>query len=127
MRKVILFFAFLFVYSSVSAQFGISYQLSTNDKIGISYDFNPKLWVKLGFYDGVFFENFTVDAAIMYNFVNKEKHNVYIGFGGIVNFMNGIIVPIGVEVKPIKDTPNFSFLFEALPTILFEDESFIFF
>ena len=150
MKKIILFFVFLLVCNSVSAQFGVSYQLSTgvsfdlstNNKIGINYNFNESWWVNLGlcnmgveyymgmdeYYIGV--KSIIIDATIMYNLVNTEKYSFYIGFGGYFDtdhgsVGHGVIIPIGVEIKPFKATPNFSFVLEAKP--MYGDDMFFFY
>ncbi|MCA1761215.1 MAG: hypothetical protein LC658_15710, partial [Bacteroidales bacterium] len=52
-----------------------------------------------------------------YNIVTKENHNVYLGFGGTVNYFTGFVLPIGVEFTPIEKFDRFSLQIELQPTL----------
>jgi hypothetical protein len=58
--------------------------------------------------------------VLCYNIVKKDKHNIYVGLGGNVNYFNGIVVPIGVQFSPFEKLDKFSFHIEFQPTIDFE-------
>jgi hypothetical protein len=128
MKKWIVLFVSLYMCCTASAQLGISYQFSTsNSKIGISYDFDQKLWANVGMYDGVYIEDFTFDFSVMYNAVSKERHDLYLGAGGVVNRFEGFIFPVGARIRPVKDFPDFSLQIEASPMYELNAEDLIFF
>ena len=107
-------------YSQISASF---YQNESNSKIAIGYEFNDKLWTDFRLYSGTNIENITPEIVLNYNFVKKEKYETYIGAGIVLNNINGIIIPIGIGIKPFENLKNLSLNIELNPLyeIDFED------
>ena len=107
-------------YSQISASF---YQNESNSKIAIGYEFNNKLWTDFRLYSGTNIENITPEIVLNYNFVKKEKYETYIGAGIVLNNINGIIIPIGIGIKPFENLKNLSLNIELNPLyeIDFED------
>lgn len=107
-------------YSQISTSF---YQNDNNSKIAIGYEFSEKLWGDIRVYSGTSIENFTPEIVLNYNLVRKEKYTTYIGAGFSLNNISGIIIPIGIAIKPFENSKNLSFNIEFDPTyeINFED------
>ncbi|MFI8380515.1 hypothetical protein [Leeuwenhoekiella sp. NPDC079379] len=107
-------------YSQISASF---YQNESNSKIAIGYEFNDKLWTDFRLYSGTNIENITPEIVLNYNLVKKEKYETYIGAGIVLNNINGIVIPIGIGIKPFESLKKLSFNIELNPLyeIDFED------
>lgn len=50
-----------------------------------------------------------------YNFLRKENYEIYFGAGVIFNNINGIVIPIGIGIKPFKSVQNLSLNIEFNP------------
>jgi hypothetical protein len=100
-------------YSQISTSF---YQNDNNSKIAIGYEFNEKLWGDIRIYSGTNVENFTPEIVLNYKIVRKEKYDTYIGAGFSFNNINGIIIPVGIGIKPFETLKNLSFNIELNPT-----------
>ena len=105
------------------SQISISYYSSSLSKFGVAYNFNDKLWTELRVYSNTAFENVTPELVINYNFISKERFNVYAGIGGVVNFFDGLVVPVGVQFTPFDKLERFSLHIECQPTIVIEGTS----
>jgi hypothetical protein len=117
MKKI--FFVTLFVVLlsvKSNAQFNLSFLTnSENSLLGVGYSFNEKLSTDLRVYSTTSFSDATIQALLKYNFVRKEDYSVYVSAGMILNRINAVVVPIGVEFKPFKDYQKVSFFIEAQP------------
>ncbi|MBN2639733.1 MAG: hypothetical protein JXR65_11685 [Bacteroidales bacterium] len=116
-RITVLLGLFIIIGLKGFSQVSVSYYSSPTSKIGVGYNFNDKVWGELRIYSNTYIEDITPEAVLCYNFINKERHNVYVGIGGVVNYFNGIIVPVGVQFTPIKTFKRFSLHLE-LETII---------
>lgn len=105
------------------SQISVSYYNSSLSKFGVAYNFNDKLWTELRVYSNTAFEDITPELVINYNFISKERFNVYAGIGGVVNFFDGLVVPVGVQFTPFDKLERFSLHIECQPTIVFEGTS----
>jgi hypothetical protein len=99
-------------YSQITTSFYVS---ELNSKFGIGYEFNEKLWTDLRVYSGTNISNFTPEIVLNYNFLRKENYYTYVGGGIIVNNINGIVVPIGIGIKPFENMKNLSINIEFNP------------
>lgn len=106
----------LFSFSESKAQVSASYFGNvSNSKVGIGYDFNEKLWTEVRLYSGTTLRNLTVEAVLNYNFLRRDKYRTYVGAGIVVNYLNGLVVPLGVQFSPFENLNNFSFHIEFQP------------
>ncbi|CAM4356302.1 hypothetical protein [Gillisia limnaea] len=122
--KAIFILSLLFSFNQAKAQLSVSYfGNSANSKVGVGYDFNEKLWTELRIYSGTSLENVTAEAVLNYNFLRREKYRTYVGGGVVVNNLNGVVVPIGVQFTPFESLNNFSFHIElqAMYEVDYED------
>ncbi|MBL7872468.1 MAG: hypothetical protein JNM78_12700 [Cyclobacteriaceae bacterium] len=109
-------------YNKGFSQVSVSYYNSSLSKIGFSYNFSEKVWSEIRLYSNTTINNLTPELVICYNIVNKEKHNIYAGIGGVANYFNGIVVPIGIQFTPFEKFDKFSFHIEIQPTFDFEND-----
>lgn len=92
------------------AQFSVSYYSSSLSKIGVGYNFSNKLWSELRLYSNTFTDDFTPEFVVCYNIMEKEKHNVYLGFGGNINYFTGFVLPIGLQFTPVENLTGFHYI-----------------
>jgi hypothetical protein len=95
----------------------ISYYSSTLSKIGLGYNFNDRFWSELRLYSNTSISDITPELVICYNIVKKERHNIYLGLGGNVNYFTGFVLPVGVQFTPIEKFDRFSLHIEFQPTL----------
>ena len=113
---------FLFIFFSLISfkgfsQLSISYYSSTLSKIGLGYNFNDRFWSELRLYSNTSISDITPEVVICYNIVKKERHNIYLGLGGNVNYFTGFVLPVGVQFTPIEKFDRFSLHIELQPTL----------
>ena len=119
--RILILFGFLSLLNNKGfSQMSISYYSSSLSKIGLGYNFKDRFWSELRLYSNTTLDNITPELVLCYNIVKKDKHNIYVGLGGNVNYFNGIVVPIGVQFSPFEKLDKFSFHIEFQPTIDFE-------
>jgi len=99
-------------YAQVSTSF---YANESNSKVAIGYQFNDKLWSDLRIYSGTNIDNFTPELVLNYNYLRKENYETYFGAGLILNNINGIVIPIGIAIKPFENLKNLSLNIEFNP------------
>jgi hypothetical protein len=109
-------------YNHGFSQLSVSYYNSSLSKIGLGYNFSEKVWNELRLYSNTAMGDLTPELVVCYNIVDKEKHNIYAGIGGVVNYFNGIVVPIGVQFTPFEKLDKFSLHIEIQPSFDFEND-----
>lgn len=97
------------VYSQITTSF---YTNESNSKIALGYEFSDSLWADFRLYSGTSSGNITPEIVLNYNFINKENYYTYFGGGFIFNNINGIVVPVGIGIKPFENLKNLSFNIE---------------
>lgn len=118
--KILVLFGLLFISSiKVFPQLSISYYSSSFSKIGLAYNFSDKIWSELRLYSNTFFYDITPELVLCFNIVKTDRHNVYFGFGGNVNYLTGFVLPVGVQFTPIEKFDRFSLHIELQPTLDF--------
>lgn len=100
------------VYSQLTTSF---YTNDSNSKIALGYEFSDALWADFRIYSGTSSGNITPEIVLNYNFVNKENYYTYFGGGIILNNINGILVPVGIGIKPFENLRNLSLNIELNP------------
>ena len=114
--KLTIFFCLSIIYFKGYSQISTSFYMNeSNSKVAIGYEFNNKLWTDLRIYSGTNIKNFTPEIVLNYNFVRKENYETYIGGGVILNNINGVVIPIGIAVRPFENLKNLSFNIEFNP------------
>ena len=114
--KLLLTLTLGIIYSASYAQLTTSfYSNDFNSKFAIGYEFNEKLWTDLRIYSGTDIDNFTPELVLNYNFLRKDNYYTYFGGGIVANNINGIVVPIGIGIKPFENLKNLSINIEFNP------------
>jgi hypothetical protein len=114
--KLIIILSLVITYSSGYSQVSTSFYVNeSNSKIAIGYQFNDKLWSDLRIYSGTTIDNFTPEIVLNYNFLRKENYETYFGAGAILNNIYGIVIPIGIAIKPFENLKNLSINIEFNP------------
>ena len=121
-RILVLFGLFSMVSVNGFSQLSISYYSSSLSKIGLGYNFGDRLWTELRVYSNTTIDDITPELVICYNIVNKERHNVYLGLGGNVNYFTGFVLPVGVQFSPVEKLDRFSLHIELQPTLDIEGD-----
>lgn len=130
MKKHLLIFVFIIGLLSLSnygyGQFSLSYQYSSLNKIGVGYNFSQRIWTELRIYSNTNLDNLTPELAILYNVSRKERHEIYVGIGGVANYFNGLVVPMGLQFRPFENFKRFSLQIEFSPLIDFDRSDVLF-
>ena len=125
MKKKILFFGFIISFLIISnsgfGQLSMSFQYSSDSKIGIGYNFSQRIWSELRIYSNTYLEGFTPELVVLYNVSVKDRHEIYIGAGGVINGFSGIVIPVGLQFRPLEDFKRFSIQIEFEPMLDFSD------
>lgn len=121
-KTSLLLIIIIFLALKGSAQISVSFYNSSLSKIGVAYNFNDKIWTELRVMSNTVFEDITPELVVCYNVINKEKYRMYAGVGGVVNYFNGIVLPVGVQFSPFEKLADFSLHIECQPTFDFESE-----
>ena len=124
-RILVLFGIFSIMSAKGFSQLSISYYSSSLSKIGLGYNFSDKLWTELRLYSNTSINDITPELVVCYNIVKKERHNIYLGLGGNVNYFTGFVLPLGVQFTPIEKFDRFSLHIELQPTLNIAEDDLI--
>ena len=102
---------------TAKSQLSVSYYSSNLSKIGLAYDFTPRFWSEVRLYADTDISNITPELVLCFNLASKEFHRIYLGFGGNVNYLNGFVMPVGVQFTPFEKFGRFSLHIELEPTL----------
>lgn len=106
------------------SQFSVSYfHSSFPPKIGLGYNFSGKVWSEFRLYNetDIYSTYMIPELVVCYNFVNKNRHNIYAGIGALAAYDKGIVVPIGVQFTPFEKFDRFSLHIEMQPTFIIDN------
>tara|TARA_B100000953_G_scaffold226851_1_gene188461 strand:+ start:1547 stop:1975 length:429 start_codon:yes stop_codon:yes gene_type:complete len=131
MKNIYKFAAFLIVclcsFQSATAQMSASFHTNAHySKIGLGYNFNERLWLDGRIYSGTTIEGITPEVSLNYNFIQREIYETYFGAGVVLNHLNAVVLQSGLQLKPIENLRNFSFILEAQPQYNWDYETFYF-
>jgi hypothetical protein len=102
---------------TAKSQLSVSYYSSNLSKIGLAYDFTPRFWSEVRLYADTDISNITPELVLCFNLAGKEFHRIYLGFGGNVNYLNGFVMPVGVQFTPFEKFGRFSLHIEFEPSL----------
>ena len=74
----------------------------------------------LRIYSDTSVDNFTPEIVIDLNSVTKTNYDVYLGAVAILNSINGVVIPVGIGLKPFKNLRDLSFYIEFNPIYGFD-------
>jgi len=115
MRILVVFFLFV-LPSFAFGQFGINFHQSNLPFVGLNYEIKNKLRPELRIGTDNYFDETSIEAVLTYDIVNKDDYELYAGIGGRLNGLEGLVIPIGVNVYPLS-TKQFGFHIELAPII----------
>ncbi|AFU69016.1 hypothetical protein P700755_002227 [Psychroflexus torquis ATCC 700755] len=104
-------------YSQITASF---YTNSSGSKFAVGYNINERFWTDLRIYSDTSIDNITPEIVINHNIVTKTSYDVYLGAGAILNNINGVVIPIGIGIKPFENLKDLSFNIEFNPIYEFD-------
>lgn len=114
---IVFIMSLLTICNTTYGQLSMSYQYSSLSKIGLGYNFSQRIWSELRIFSDTYLEGVTPELVFLYNISVKERHELYIGAGGVINTLSGIVLPIGLQFRPIENFKRFSIQIEFEPTI----------
>lgn len=100
--KKCLIVVFWFMSTAVFAQVGVSYHQSNLPFFGVNYEFAEKFLAEVRLGTDSYFEDVSLEGVFTYQFVNKEDYEVYIGVGGRIQNLEGLVIPFGVNIFPFE-------------------------
>lgn len=111
MRNILFVAAFCLLSQFANAQFGASIHQSNLPFVGINYQFKERFLPELRIGTDNYFDNTSLELTFNYIFKKDENVDVYTGLGARVQILDGIVVPLGMNIYPFtKD--NFGFQME---------------
>lgn len=116
MKKIYIVILLLFISTVSFAQFGASFNQSNLPFVGLSYEINNRLLPELRIGTDNYFDDTSLELAINYIFKRNKTVNVYAGLGGRVRILEGIVIPVGLNIYPFEEK-NFGFQIELAPIL----------
>lgn len=119
MKKLTILFL---LFSNVAlAQFGVSAHQSELPFIGFNYELDERWRPELRIGTDNYFELVSVELDLSYDILNKEEYEFYAGAGLRLNYWDGVVIPLGLNIFPFQ-SKSFGFHIELSPIIVFDDE-----
>ena len=118
-------FIFLFIITlTIKSSFGqVSLSTYSLEAVGISTNNDNKISGELKAFLNRDSEDIILEPAMMYNFKQHDYHQFSIGLGFSacpfreIDGVNGLTIPLQLEISPIEKVKNFSVLMECTPQI----------
>ena len=114
--KTIIVLSFFFISGNSFAQFGVSFNQSNLPFVGLSYEINNKFIPELRIGTDNYLDDTSLELALSYIFKRNETVNMYAGVGARVSILEGIVVPVGLNIYPFEQK-NFGFQMELAPIL----------
>lgn len=115
MKKITLFLFFFLPFLSFG-QFGVGYFQSNVPYVGFNYEINERIKPEIRIGTDRYFSDFTLEADVTYDILNKADYEFYAGLGYITNYNEGFVIPLGLNIFPFEKK-DFGFLIEVSPII----------
>lgn len=84
------------------AQVGVSYHQSNLPFLGVNYEFAEKFLAEVRLGTDAYFEDVSVEGVFTYQFINKEDYEVYAGIGARIQNIEGLVIPLGIQIFPFE-------------------------
>ncbi|UZD21547.1 hypothetical protein PBT90_18710 [Algoriphagus halophytocola] len=124
MKKLLLIACFGLFSMTAFSQTTISFHQSNLPFMGVNYQFGEKFIPEFRLGADTGFENLTAELAANYIFKKTDRFEFYGGAGLRVGFIDGIVIPVGLNIYPFEQK-DFGFHMEAAPIIGFVDDQVI--
>lgn len=115
MRRMIIALTAL-LPASAFCQFTVSFHQSNIPFAGFSYEFKARWRPELRISTDIDFEGLSPEGVLLYDVVNKEDYELYVGAGGRANAFSGIVLPVGLNIYPLP-AKQFGLHIELAPII----------
>ncbi|WP_439882763.1 hypothetical protein ACSX1A_06240 [Pontibacter sp. MBLB2868] len=103
MKKLYTVVIFLFISTASFAQFGVSFNQSNLPFAGLNYEINNRFLPELRIGTDNYFDDTSLELTLNYIFIRSETVNVYAGVGGRVQILEGVVVPVGLNIYPFEE------------------------
>lgn len=113
---------FLLASNVAFAQFGVNIHQSEIPFMGFNYEISERWRPEMRFGTDNYFENISIELIACYDILNKEDYEFYAGAGARFNLLEGLVIPVGLNVFPFA-SKSFGFHIELSPIISFDDSS----
>lgn len=114
--KFIVGLSIFFISNNSLAQIGVSFHQSNLPFVGLSYEINNKFLPELRIGTDNYLEDTSLELVMNYIFRRNETVNLYAGLGGRVGVLEGLVVPVGLNIYPFENR-NFGFHMEVAPIL----------
>jgi hypothetical protein len=118
-------FAILLVFTLISysgfSQFHASFEFSSTNKVGFGYRFSERFWTELSFYESFETDDISPELVFYVNMDKAEKYDIYLGFGGAINFYSGFTMPVVTQFRPFDKLNQLAFNIELHPVLDYSD------
>jgi hypothetical protein len=98
-------------------QFGVSFHHSGLPFIGANFEIGDRLRPELRIGTDAFFEDLSGEIVVMYDILDKDDYEFYLGAGVRANGFTGLVIPIGLNFYPFEEK-KFGFHIEAAPVFV---------
>ncbi len=119
--KTFLVGIFCLVASNALAQFGVSFHQSNLPFIGFNYQIGEKWLPEARVSVDNYFYDLGVEITANYIVKSTEEIDLYTGLGGRLAVLDGIMIPVGINVYPFQKK-GFGFHLELAGLIPFQDD-----
>lgn len=108
----------LIIFSPALAhsQFSINFHQSNLPFAGLTYEIKNRWRPELRLSTDVEFDLLSPEVVVLYDLVNKEDYELYIGAGGRANAFSGVVFPLGLNIYPLP-AKQFGLHIELAPII----------
>ncbi|MFC3416491.1 hypothetical protein [Algoriphagus hitonicola] len=120
MKKGILLAFFSVVSFLAFSQTTVSFHQSNLPFIGVNTQLGERWIPELRVGTDNFVENLSLELVGNYMVKSDEDKQIYVGLGARVNFLDGLVVPLGINYYPFAKK-DFGFHMEAAPIIAVND------
>lgn len=117
---IISFFSLFMLLGAIQAhaQWGVSYHQSGLPFVGINYTFSERFMPELRLGTDRYFDDFTLEPTINYQYVQREEYQLYAGIGVLITDNTaGVVIPAGLLLYPFENK-KFGFHMEVTPIIM---------
>ena len=124
--KYVVFLTLFSISTNTSAQFAVTG--FTSNVVGINTDKTKKISLEMKVFANNYIEDLPLELSAFYNFKTKEYHRFSIGAGfNLSPFrgfdeVNAIVIPVSLEIFPIKDFKKIAIVLELTPVIGIEND-----
>lgn len=112
MKKLSIIAFFFFFGQIAHAQFGASIHQSNLPFVGLNYEIKERFLPEFRVGIDNFVDELSMELTVSYIFKKNELVNAYAGLGARVNGLNGLVVPVGLNIYPFEKK-NFGFQMEV--------------